>query len=119
MFIRISNIILIILLLYSCGEDCKFNAIKTEELPYAYVGQQYEAQITYDITCSYSTKSFELVSGNLPPGIELSRPGIISGVPSDTGSYNFRIKGRMCFSSNGFEFTDCHDIEKDIQIIVK
>jgi hypothetical protein len=116
---RKSYIVLIILLTYSCGEDCKFNAIKTEELPYGYVGQLYEAHLTYDITCSYTTKSFEVVSGNLPPGIELSPPGKFSGVPTDTGTYQFRIKGRMCFSSNGFQYTDCHDKEKDLQIIVK
>lgn len=115
---RLSAFLLITFLLFSCGEDCKFNSIRTEELPEGTVGQKYDAQLTYDISCSYTSKSFELVAdnGNLPPGIELTKPGYLTGTPTDTGTYNFRIKARMCFSSNGFEYSDCHDLEKGLTI---
>ncbi len=116
--LKLNLLLAFFIVLYSCGEDCKFNSITTGELPVGIVGQTYNEQITYDITCSYSMKKFELISGSLPKGIDLSPSGVFSGIPSDTGTFSFRIKGRMCFSSNGFEYTDCHDLEKALSIMI-
>ncbi len=109
-----------LIFLSSCGEDCKFNSITNETLPDGKVGTLYEAQITYDLTCSYVSKYIELAegSGQLPPGIELKTNGIFTGTPTTAGTYNFKVKVRMCFGSNGFEYTDCHDLEKDLRIVV-
>jgi hypothetical protein len=36
--------------------------------------------------------SWSLVSGNLPPGITLSTSGVLSGIPTSSGTFNFVIQ---------------------------
>jgi len=35
--------------------------------------------------------SFAVTSGTLPPGLNLSTPGVISGTPSAAGAYSFTV----------------------------
>ncbi len=37
---------------------------------------------------------FELLSGQLPPGLTLSQTGVVSGTPQSAGSYDFRVRIR-------------------------
>ncbi len=102
----------------SCGEDCKFNAITNESLQDGIVGQEYNEQLYYDISCSYASKSVELVKGELPPGIELQGDGKFSGIPTEAGEFAFTVKMRICFSSNGYQYTDCTDRTKEFTITI-
>lgn len=110
---------LLVIILSSCSEDCKFNSITTDQLPDATIGQEYSAKIYYDLTCSYVSKSVETTAGELPPGIDMDGSGELSGIPTETGTYKFTIKMRICFGTNGFDFTDCHDKTKEITLKVK
>ncbi len=107
------------LLLTSCGEDCTFNRITNETLKDAVLDQAYNEVLNYDITCSYTSKFVELTAGKLPPGIELKGSGEFSGIPTETGTFKFTVKMRICFSSNGFQYTDCTDKSKEFTITVK
>ena len=54
-------------------------------------GQAYSAQVT--VLTGTPPFSFALVSGALPPGLQLnSSTGAIAGTPTHVGSYNFQIK---------------------------
>ncbi len=46
-----------------------------------------------------SPYNWSVLSGNLPPGFSLTSMGIISGIPSTTGNYNFTIQISDCLSS--------------------
>lgn len=39
------------------------------------------------------TVQYSLVSGSLPPGLSLSSAGLISGIPTTNGTYNFMVQG--------------------------
>ena len=110
---------LLIIILSACANDCKFNSITTDELPDAIVGQKYSAKIYYDLTCSYASKSVEITSGDLPNGINMDGSGELSGTPTKVGTYHFSITMRICFGTNGFDYTDCHDKSKEITLKVK
>ena len=56
----------------------------------AIVGQDY--QVSLIAGGGTSPYSFNITSGSLPPGLNLSADGILSGKPSVTGTYNFTVK---------------------------
>jgi large repetitive protein len=57
----------------------------------AFLGQPYSFQLTTDNPAAAS--SWTVISGALPPGISLnSSNGTISGTPTGTGDYTFKIK---------------------------
>ncbi len=59
-------------------------------LPAGEEGKSYN----YSITTSGGTPplTFSISSGSLPPGLNLSSSGIISGIPSSSGTYNFTLR---------------------------
>ncbi len=104
--------------LVSCGEDCEFKAITTDELPEAVIGEEYTADIGYDITCSYTAKHMEIIEGSLPQGLTMDGSGAITGTPENEGEYLFTVKVRMCFGSGYAEPTDCSELSKEISVKV-
>jgi hypothetical protein len=64
--------------------------ITTTTLPSGSVGVNYGIQLTG--TGGYSSYSWSLVSGSLPPSFSLTSGGNIYGVPSAPGTYNFEIQ---------------------------
>lgn len=56
-----------------------------------------------------NTKTYSLISGQLPTGVTLNSTGLISGTIIDFGVYNFKIRAK-----NGLLFAD-----KNFTIIIK
>jgi uncharacterized repeat protein (TIGR03803 family) len=68
-------------------------AITTANLPDATVGQNYSQTLT--ATGGTAPYTWSVTSGNLPPGLTLEGPnGIISGKPSQFGTYTFTIQAQ-------------------------
>ncbi len=111
-----------LLILSSC-KNCEFKSITPDTLPVATVGQVgYYAKIDNNSTCTYNTKLCTLDSGNLPDNLVLIGDGTISGDidtnKSIAGNYSIRVKYEVCFGSNGYEGTDCHDLYKSYTVRV-
>jgi hypothetical protein len=105
------------LTLSSC-KDCKFESIRTDTLPNALYGKQYETSIEYDCNCTVTHREANLESGSLPPGLELDVTGKIKGKPTRTGSFNFTISMKICFQLDGAMPYDCYFKEKTFSILV-
>ncbi|HOY39275.1 MAG: T9SS type A sorting domain-containing protein [Bacteroidales bacterium] len=58
-------------------------------VPDGTTGTVYSALITQ--TGALGPASFEVTDGNLPPGISLSTSGVLSGLPTLAGTYNFTV----------------------------
>ena len=85
----------------------QFLAITTTSVPAAAVGSSYSVQLqaTGDPPLTWSR-----ASGNLPPGINFSAAGLLSGTPTATGTYDFVV--RVTNENPAQEFT------RSFQIIV-
>jgi hypothetical protein len=78
----------------------------TQELPWAIVDRPYSVpplSARSSGACPLGGVSFAVVSGSLPPGLELSRLGYFSGVPMQTGMFEFAVR-----VSNGCTWTARH-----------
>jgi pyroglutamyl-peptidase len=64
-------------------------AITTDELPAARVAMDYEAALS--CVDEAEDPTWEVVSGDLPPGVELSVGGHLSGAPTRSGTYLFEV----------------------------
>jgi hypothetical protein len=60
-----------------------------DELPAGEVDQPYEQTLTTEGGTEDPT--FTITDGDLPPGLELSEDGVISGTPTDAGDYTVTI----------------------------
>jgi len=58
-------------------------------LPDGYLNQSYSFQIQK--SGGFEPFTFSLIGGNLPEGISLSSDGMISGIPTTIGKYNFTV----------------------------
>jgi len=110
---------IISILTVSCGEDCKFNSILTDTLPDGTVGEKYYYKIELGTSCSAPYKKVELSEGDLPKGLILETSGELVDTPTVAGIYTFKIKARICFGSNGFEYIDCTDKTKELTLKIK
>jgi large repetitive protein len=59
-------------------------------LPTGNVGAAYSQ--TLAATGGTPAYTWSLASGNLPPGLSISSGGVLSGVPTTTGTYNFTVR---------------------------
>jgi hypothetical protein len=74
------------------GADVEF---VTQELPWAIVDKPYSPpplEARTSGACTSGGIGYAVVSGVLPPGLELSRLGYFSGVPLRTGSFEIVIR---------------------------
>ena len=71
--------------------------------PTAIVGEEYEVEIESEegSGCSPNYDYFLIVNSALPPGLTMSRDGIISGVPTTTGFTRFWIHNHDLTASQG------------------
>ncbi|MBR1486134.1 MAG: hypothetical protein IJ597_02635, partial [Synergistaceae bacterium] len=60
--------------------------ILTLKLPDAYVGQEYEFQLS-----SSGTETIEWRSGTIPAGFALSRSGVLTGEPEEAGEFDIKL----------------------------
>jgi uncharacterized protein (TIGR03437 family) len=72
--------------------------ITTTSLPNGTVGQNYTS--TLSATGGTTPYSYALLSGNLPPGLNLLSNGTISGVPTTTGAYTFTTRATDTANNN-------------------
>jgi len=70
-------------------------------LPFGEVGVSYNKTLT----ASNSPVTWSLESGSLPYGLGLSEQGIISGIPTIEGTYNFTVKATNLIGFDTKEFT--------------
>lgn len=66
--------------------------IKTESLPDGILNMQYDFMIEADRD---DFLSWEVTSGALPEGIALSDEGMLSGIPTESGSFTFGVKASL------------------------
>ena len=67
----------------------------TEELPWAVIDRAYAPaplEVRVAGRCPAGGVGFGVVSGALPPGLKLSRLGYLSGVPKQTGMFEFNVR---------------------------
>jgi hypothetical protein len=67
----------------------------TQELPWAVVDKSYAPpplEVRTSGACTSGGISYAVVSGALPPGLQLSRLGYFSGVPLRTGSFEIAVR---------------------------
>jgi hypothetical protein len=75
----------------------------TEELPWAVVHRGYAApplEVRVSGMCPLGGVGYTVVGGSPPPGVRMSRLGYFSGVPSETGAFEFNVR-----VSNGCSWT--------------
>jgi len=75
----------------------------TEELPWAVVNRGYAApplEVRVSGMCPLGGVGYTVVGGSPPPGVRMSRLGYFSGVPSQTGAFEFNVR-----VSNGCSWT--------------
>jgi BACON domain-containing protein len=75
----------------------------TEELPWAVIEKGYSPaplEVRVSGMCPLGGIGYSVVSGALPPGVQLSRLGYFSGTPVRNGSFNFIIR-----AANGCAWT--------------
>ncbi|MFH1050355.1 MAG: putative Ig domain-containing protein [bacterium] len=116
--IKLMTLAFLTFLAVSCSEDCKFNSIVTDALPDGTAGTEYYYKIELETSCSAPFRSFEITDGNLPKGITLETSGELMGIPTEKDTTTFKIKVRVCFSSNGFDWVDCTDKTKEFTLII-
>ncbi len=83
----------------------------TVDLPWAIAEKGYEApplEVRVSGSCPHGGVGYSVVSGKLPPGIDLSRLGYFSGAPLHTGEFAFTVK-----ASDG-----CGSVTKPFTLIV-
>ena len=66
--------------------------IKTESLPDGILNMQYDFMIEADRD---DFLSWEVTSGALPEGIALSDEGMLSGIPTESGSFTFGVRASL------------------------
>jgi hypothetical protein len=67
----------------------------TVDLPWAIAEKGYEAsplEVRVSGSCPHGGVGYSVVSGALPPGIQLSRLGYFSGSPVHTGEFSFTVR---------------------------
>jgi hypothetical protein len=67
----------------------------TTDLPWAIAEKGYEApplEVRVSGSCPHGGVGYAVVSGELPPGIQLSRLGYFSGAPLHTGEFKFTVR---------------------------
>ena len=71
--------------------------IKTEDLPDGEVGEEYNQTLIAEGTTPIK---WLLESGDLPAGLELSEQGVIFGVPTEKGTFDFTVKATNIIGSD-------------------
>jgi large repetitive protein len=93
--------------------------------PAASVGQEYEVEMESEEGSGCTTPGnpyvwYEVVNSSLPPGLSMTRAGVISGVPTSTGFYRFWVWNHDLTAAQGgpswCQFEDRSEVEFSIQV---
>lgn len=86
--------------------------VTTTTLPDAQQGVEYEENLA--ATGGTGSYSWSVSSGSLPTGLSLSLAGVISGIPTGTGTANFTVQA----SSGGGSDTQALSIDVDEAVLI-
>jgi hypothetical protein len=74
-------------------------SIQDQSVPGGTIGQAYSKQLTVwsvtglnPVSGGPTSATWSIASGSLPPGVNLSSSGLLSGTPTSEGSYTFVVK---------------------------
>src|SRR5204863_7770147 len=74
-------------------------SIQDQSVPGGTIGQPYSKQLTVWSVTSLNpvqggptSATWSIASGSLPPGVNFSSGGVLSGTPTSEGSYTFVVK---------------------------
>jgi uncharacterized repeat protein (TIGR01451 family) len=87
-------------------EGCPAISLSPSELQAGVVGAAYSETIT--ATGGAPPRTFSVSSGTLPPGLELSPGGVLSGTPTEGGSFSFTVRAtdaNECTGSRAYTVT--------------
>ena len=85
---------------FGSGADCTYppEGGQLVRCPTAYVGEEYEIEMESEPGSGCTTLDgsnpytwYEIVNGGLPPGLSMTRAGVISGTPTSTGLWRFWV----------------------------
>lgn len=79
---------------------CEPITLSPSTLPNGTIGSAYNETIT--ATGGTAPYTFDVVSGSLPPGLNLSTTGALTGAPTTAGSFTFTVRAtdaNQCFGS--------------------
>jgi hypothetical protein len=99
-YMRLVLSVILVLPAVSAAREIEF---VTEDLPWAVVGKGYAApplEVRVSGMCPMGGVGYAIVGGSPPPGVRFSRLGYFSGVPSQTGTFEFNVR-----VSNGCSWT--------------
>ncbi len=77
---------------YSLVVTCPTITVNPASLPNGVVGRAYSQQLSQSGGTAPAT--FTQTAGTLPTGLTLSNAGLLSGLPTETGSFTFTVEGR-------------------------
>jgi large repetitive protein len=90
--------------------------------PTGYVGAPYEVEIESEegSGCAPAYDWFEIVNGSLPPGLSMTRDGVISGVPTGAGLARFWVWNHdLTFAQGGPSWCNHEDrSEREFSIFI-
>lgn len=105
-------IFLVVILAVSLSAKGAFAAVtwvSTSPLPPAYIGEPYSFQLQATETLPNIppvTYSIVPVAGSLPPGLNMSLSGLISGTVNSTGTATFSVRAAANVLTGGSSFVD-------------
>ena len=73
------------------GNSCQILILAPETLENAYVDEFYQVQMQTSGSAAESYR-YEIIEGRLPEGLKLSPEGLLSGIPSEFGLFEFKIR---------------------------
>ncbi|MDX2040709.1 MAG: FG-GAP-like repeat-containing protein [Acidobacteriota bacterium] len=77
---------------------CAGSTVTPASLPSPLVGVAYNQQ--FSATPAGANNTYSVASGTLPTGLALSASGSLSGTPTQTGTFNFRVRVNSNWGSN-------------------
>jgi hypothetical protein len=83
----IASVVLSWIALWSCNSSV---AITTASVPSGTVGQPYSVQLQ-----GKGVGTWSVLTGTLPPGLQLSTSGLLSGTPSKAVTFSFTVEARQ------------------------
>ena len=89
-------------------DDSDLPTIVTTTIPGAVAGKDYSVTLDAE-SASSLTIDWSVVEGELPPGIELGKvgswDGLLSGTPTEVGSYSFTLKAKSLLGEDTQAYT--------------
>jgi len=107
-----NSVLLVVSVLLLCAPLAPLGTTEIEfmtpDLPWAIVEKGYEApplEVRVSGSCPIGGVGYAVVSGTLPPGMQLSRLGYFSGTPVRTGEFVFTVRASNGCGWTGKQFT--------------